>query len=274
MSVSLAAEAITHIGSLTVTNSMVNAFISAGILITGAAVIRFTASSMRPGKFQSAIELLFEFFLKTFDSVTHDRTRSKKFFPLVVTLFLFILLNNWLGQLPGTGTFGVWKMVHGQLELVPILRPATADINLTLALGLFSILCTHLVGITMLGFFRHSGKFLQFGGIFKSFKKGPIGILTALINFGVGLIEAAGEIARAISLSLRLFGNIFAGEVLITVMLGLAAYVVPLPFQALELLVGVIQATVFSMLILVFLTLSSEPPHGEHAEAHTEKTTH
>lgn len=264
--VPLAAEPIGHIGSLTVTNSLVNAWIVAIILIIGAAVVRFTIKA-KPGKFQSALEMFFEFFLKTFDSVTHDRTRSKKFFPLVTTLFLFILLNNWLGQLPGTGTLGIWQTIHGETELVPILRPATSDLNLTLALGLFSIICTHIAGIATLGFFRHGNKFIQLGSIWRSLKKGPIAILTALIEFGAGLIEAAGEVARAISLSLRLFGNIFAGEVLMTVMLGLAAYIIPLPFQALELLVGVIQATVFSLLILVFLTLATEQPHGEHAEA-------
>lgn len=264
--VPLAAETIAHIGRLSVTNSLVNAWIVAIVMIVGAGVLRLTLKA-RPGKFQSIVEMLFEFLLKTFDSVTHDRARSKKFFPLVTTLFLFILLNNWLGQIPGTGTFGIWEKVHGELELVPILRPATSDLNLTLALGLFSILCTHIAGIATLGLFRHGNKFIQIGSVLKSFKKGPVGVMTALVEFGAGLIETAGEGARAISLSLRLFGNIFAGEVLMTVMLSLAAYIIPLPFQALELLVGVIQASVFSLLILVFLTLATEPPHGEHAPA-------
>ncbi|OGH63341.1 MAG: ATP synthase F0 subunit A [Candidatus Magasanikbacteria bacterium RIFCSPHIGHO2_01_FULL_50_8] len=267
MSIPLAAEPIAHIAGLTVTNSLINAWIAAIILIIAAAAIRFGARQ-RPGKFQSAVEMLFEFFLKTFDSVTHDRVRTRKFFPVVTTLFLFILISNWLGQLPGTGTFGIWEMVHGELELVPLLRPATSDLNLTLGLGIFAILLTHVMGIGALGFFRHAGKFIQIRKLFTSFNKGPIAMLTAIIDFGAGLIEAVGEFARAISLSLRLFGNVFAGEVLITVMLGLAAFVIPLPFQALELLVGVIQATVFSVLTLVFLTLATEPPHGEHAEEH------
>lgn len=273
MNVPLAAEPIAHLGFLTVTNSMVNAWIATIILIAIAIAIRFGAKS-RPGKFQSACEMLVEFFLTTFDTITHDRARTRKFFPIVTTLFLFILVNNWLGQLPGTGTFGVWEVVHGELELVPILRPATSDLNLTLGLGIFAILLTHLFGIGTLGFFRHAGKFIQIKGLFTSFKKGPIGMLTAIIDFAAGLIETVGEFARAISLSLRLFGNIFAGEVLITVMLSLAAYAIPLPFQALELLVGVIQASVFSVLTLVFLTLATEPPHGEHAEHAENPTTH
>lgn len=274
MAVPLAAEAVAHIGFLTVTNSMINAWIVTLFLIIVAAFIRFRIKPVPTG-LQNAAEMLMEFFLKAGDNITHDRARTKKFLPLVATFFIFILLNNWLGQIPGTGTFGIWEMVHGELELVPILRPATSDLNLTLALGMFAILCTHVFGVATLGLFRHANKFIQLGTIVKSLKKGPLGLLTGIIEFGVGLIEAVGEVARVISLSLRLFGNVFAGEVLITVMLSLASYIVPLPFQALELLVGIIQATVFSMLTLVFLTLATEPPHGEHAEeVHAEAQPH
>ncbi len=264
MSVPLAAESIAHIGFLTITNSMVDAWIVSIVIVLGVVVLRFQLREV-PRGIQNALEAFLELVLKTADSVTHDRARSRRFLPIVATLFLFILLNNWIGQLPGTGSIGVWKEVHGTVELVPLFRPATSDLNLTLALGGFAILLTHLMGIGTLGFFRHAGKFIQIKSVLKSLRKNPINIMTALIEFGAGLIEAMGEFARALSLSLRLFGNIFAGEVLITVMLSLAAYIVPLPFQALEILVGLIQALVFSMLTLVFLTLATEPPHGEHA---------
>ncbi len=262
MNVPLAAEPIAHFAGLTITNSMINAWIVTIFLVLVAAWIRFKSKPGAPTGLQNIMEAIVEFFLKTADNVTHDRARSKKFLPLVLTLFLFILLNNWLGQLPGTGSIGFWKGT----EFVPLLRPATSDLNLTLALGLFSIVCTHLFGVVTLGVWRHTNKFVQIGPLLKSFTQGPTGLLTGVIQFGVGLIEMVGELARVVSLSLRLFGNIFAGEVLMTVMISLAAYIVPLPFQALELLVGLIQATVFSMLVLVFLTLATEPPHGEHTE--------
>lgn len=271
MAVSLAAEPIAQIGSFTITNSLINAWMVAIILISAAAVIRFSAKQKTPSGFLNFVEFCFESILNVCDSVTRDRARSIKFFPIVTTFFIFILLNNWLGQLPGTGTIGVWGMMHGHLELIPILRPATADLNLTLALGGFAILSTHVMGIATLGFFKHTNKYIQLGSLAKSFKKGPIGILTGVVEFGVGLIEIAGEFARAISLSLRLFGNIFAGEVLITVMLSLAAVAIPLPFQLLEFLVGMIQATVFSILTLVFLTLATEKPHGDHGDEHEHK---
>lgn len=267
MNVPLAAEPIFYLGPLTITNSLINAWIVTAILIIGVIVLR-RRITLVPRGLQNAAEGFLEFLLEQMDAVTHSRTRSTQFLPIIATLFIFILLNNWLGQLPGTGTFGIWEQVHGQIELVPLLRPATSDLNLTLALGLFAIITTHIVGLVSIGVFKHVGKFIQLGGLVSGFKKGPIGALTSIINVGVGAIESVGEVAKVISLSLRLFGNIFAGEVLITVMLSLAAYIIPLPFQALELLVGVIQATVFAMLTLVFLTLATEPPHGDHSDEH------
>ena len=113
--------------------------------------------------------------------------------------------------------------------------------------------------------FAHIGKFIQIKGIIKSLTKGPIAIFTAIVEFGVGILEIISEIAKVVSLSLRLFGNIFAGEVLITVIATLVAFAVPTPFMMLELLVGLIQASVFAMLTLVYLTVAVQEPHGtEH----------
>ena len=92
-------------------------------------------------------------------------------------------------------------------------------------------------------------------------------IMTSVVEFGVGVLEIVGEIAKVLSLSLRLFGNVLAGEILMTVMLGLVAFVMPIPFTFLEILVGIVQATVFAMLTLVYLVIASSP-HGEHEEAH------
>ena len=113
----------------------------------------------------------------------------------------------------------------------------------------------------------HLSKFVNIRGIFRALKKGPMAILVAIIEFFVGLLEVISEIAKVLSLSLRLFGNIFAGEVLLTVMLGILAYALPIPFMFLELLVGIIQATVFSMLTLAYLTVATQE-HDEHEEQH------
>ena len=129
-------------------------------------------------------------------------------------------------------------------------------------MALVSVISSHVFGFITVGVFTHLGKFVQIGGIIKSFRKGPIAIFTAIIEFFVGILEIISEIAKILSLSLRLFGNIFAGEVLITVIGSLVAVFIPAPFMLLEILVGLIQASVFAMLTLVYLTVATAVPHG------------
>lgn len=249
----LAPEVIAHIGKLPITNTILNTWMALVIfLIIGFFIKRRT--NLRPGKFQNACEFFLEKLLGYFDQVTGDRKITLKFLPVVGSVFFFILLSNWLGLLPGTGSILVGHE--------PLLRPANTDLNLTVAMALVAVISSHLFGFFTVGFFTHIGKFVQIKGIFKSFAKGPIAIFTALIEFAVGLLEIVSEFAKVISLSLRLFGNIFAGEVLMTVMASLVALLVPAPFMLLELLVGIIQASVFAMLTLVYMTVASSAPHG------------
>jgi len=264
----LAAEPIFHIGSFPVTNAYVNSTIAVFLLVLVAYLIKRNVKDV-PGKLQNAAESALEFMLGYFDNVTNDRAKSKRFLPLVGTLFLFILLSNYMGLIPGTGSIGVWQLVHGHMELVPILRPAASDLNLTLAMAAVSIVVSHLLGMFTLGFFVHWNKFIQLGTLWKAIVSLNVGkVLLALVEFVVGFIELFSEVAKVVSLSLRLFGNIFAGEVLITVIASLFAFALPLPFMALELIVGIVQATVFSLLTLVYLTVATTPPHDseEHAE--------
>ncbi|MFA5853827.1 MAG: F0F1 ATP synthase subunit A [Patescibacteria group bacterium] len=267
----IAAEPIFHLGSFPVTNSLINAWIAVGLFVVFAAFVRAKLTSGKPNRFQSAVEGLLEFLLGYVDQVTQDRKKSKKFLPLIGTLFLFILVSNWMGLIPGVGSITRTIELHGEIENAPIFRPANADLNLTLAMALLTVVVSHFVGMITVGFFVHWNKFIALGTLFKNFKKGGVNIMVGLVETMVGVIELSAEIAKVVSLSLRLFGNIFAGEVLITVMYSLVSYVVPLPFMALELIVGMIQATVFAMLALVYLTILSEKPHGDHEEEHHEK---
>ena len=271
MNIPLAAETITRIGSFPVTNAYVNSSLLTIVVVVFAFFFRKKIAEV-PGRVQSIAETIFEALFGYFDQVTGSREKSKKFFPLVAGLFFFILGSNWLGLFPGTGTIGLIKTVHGEAEFIPFLRSANSDLNLTLAMATVSVIASHLLGITTLGFFTHANKFLQFGTVWKAIKTfDPMKILVACIEFIVGIIEFFSEIAKILSLSLRLFGNIFAGEVLMTVISSMIAYLAPLPFMGLELLVGVVQATVFAMLTLVYLTIQSSEPHGDddrHAEEH------
>lgn len=256
-----AAEVIFHIGSFPVTNALINGWIAVAFFVIVASLVSERSAKVPKG-IQNIAEAIVEFMLSEIQKVTGDAVRARRFLPLVGTIFLFILFSNWLGLLPGTGSIGVWGMHGGELALLPLLRPAASDLNLTLAIALLAVIASHVIGIRALGVTNHVSKFVNVRGIFRSLRHGPVAIVVALIEFGVGLLEIVSEVAKVLSLSLRLFGNIFAGEVLITVILGLFAYFLPIPFIFLEVLVGAIQATVFAMLTLAYLTVATEA-HGE-----------
>ncbi len=264
VNVPIAAESLFTIGSWPVTNAMVNVWLAILFFLTIAFCLR-RGLSERPGLFQNGIEMLIETILDFFDKVTNDRQRSRQFLPIAGTFFFFILFSNWLGLLPGTGSIGLWHFLHGELELVPVLRSANSDLNLTVAMALISVIGSHLLGIFSIGFFTHLNKFIQLGTIWVALKTlNPLTILIACVEFMVGIIEIFSECAKILSLSLRLFGNIFAGEVLITVIGSLISVIVPVPFLLLEIIVGIVQAMVFSLLTVVYLTMSTTAPHGSH----------
>lgn len=270
----LAAETIFHIGSFPVTNSLINSCIAVVLFLILAffvnkGVKKYYSTNKAPRGVLNFFEALLEVMLGYIDGVTKDRKKSLRFLPIVGTLFLFILISNWLGQLPGTGSFVRYLPHNGHIVGIPVLRPATSDLNLTIALSVFAVVASHFLGVAAIGFFKYVNKFIKFGDLYHAIKSlNPVKMLVAVIEFFVGLIEVFSEVSKTVSLSLRLFGNIFAGEVLMTVMAALVAYFVPLPFMGLELLVGIIQASVFSMLTLVYLTIATMDVHGhdDHKE--------
>jgi F-type H+-transporting ATPase subunit a len=236
-----------------------------GIFVVMGLVVRSSAK-LRPGKFQNAIEFFLETLLGYFDQVTGDRKKTMKFLPIVGSVFFFILLSNWLGLLPGTGT-----ITSGH---APLLRPANTDLNLTLAMALVAVISSHVFGFISVGVFTHANKFIQLGTLVKSFRKGPVAIFTACVEMIVGVIEIASEVSKVFSLSLRLFGNIFAGEVLIAVIVYFVPYLLPVPLMLFETFVGVVQGAVFAMLTLFFIKLARTPAHSEghaHEAVHAHK---
>lgn len=269
MIVPLAAEPVAHIGSFTITNSMLNTWIALALFVVLAFVLR-SRRALVPRGIQNGVEVILELIIDQIQKVTNDRVRARRFLPIVGSLFTFILVSNWMGLIPGVGTIGVWGMHEGHLTLIPLFRAATSDLNTTLALSVLAVVSSHILGIAAIGFFRYGNKFIQLGNLWKSLRKGPVAIFAACIEFFVGILELIGEVAKMLSLSLRLFGNVFAGEVLLTVIAGLIAYAAPLPFIFLELIVGIVQATVFSMLTLVYLTVATDAPHGHDEEQHSE----
>lgn len=250
------AEPIFHIGGFNITNSLLNSWIVV-FLIIALSLIIYKKIKWIPGKLQSILEITIESFLDIFDSVTGSREKSLKFFPLIFAFFVFILLNNWMGLLPGVGSIGQVVSQHGEKVFVPYFRGATADLNATLALAAIGVVVSHIFGIISVGVWHHFGKFVNLKAALdvprKVFKE-PVILIVNPIKIFVGLLEIIGELAKVASLSFRLFGNIFAGEVLLVSMSAILAFGLPIPFMFLEVIIGLIQALIFAILVLVYLT--------------------
>lgn len=252
------AEPLLPHGSI-LTNSLITSWIVVFLILVVGLVLRRKISAV-PGKLQNIFEIVIEQFLNIFDSMTGTRERSLKFFPFVFTFFVFILVNNWIGLLPGVGSVGLIGSEHGEKVFIPFLRAGTADLNTTLALAIIGVVASHIFGVIAIGFWRHLNKFINikaFLDIPKKFKEDPTVIFVNPTKAFVGLIEIISEFAKIASLSFRLFGNIFAGEVLLASMSALLAFGLPIPFMFMEVLVGLIQALIFSILILAYLTMNT-----------------
>nr|MBP6931737.1 F0F1 ATP synthase subunit A [Candidatus Paceibacterota bacterium] len=254
----LYAEHIGDIGPLPITNALLTSWIVVGVIVIFALVLKFKIKQV-PRGIQNFFEFVIDGAMSLADQVTGDRKISEKAFPMVFPVFIFILLSNWMGILP-LGGFGLLEQTdHGQ-AFIPLIRSGTADINGNLALALISILGANIFGIISIGLWKTINKYVNLnalGSIFTKIKKDPIIILTAPITFAIGFLELIGEFAKIASLSFRLFGNVFAGEVLLASMAAVLAYAVPIPFLILEVFVGVIQAFIFAILTLVYYTIAS-----------------
>lgn len=299
--ISLAAEPVLRIAGFAITNSILTSLIISALLIILSLIAKSTIKqTRRPTGLQNVLEGVVGGFLDLVDSVTESRAKTMAIAPLTISFFLWILLNNWFGLLPGVGTILVPEAhenseisllsvetahassevaedvvensetseahesaaqveeesenvatsdEHGSgVKMVPLFRPGTADLNTTIALALISVIMTQVIGVKYLGL-SYFTKYFNLKGI----------------NAFVGLLELISEFSKIISFAFRLFGNIFAGEVLLTVIAFLIPIVAPIPFIGLEIFVGAIQGLVFAMLSIVFMSLAT---HGHGSEEH------
>lgn len=244
----LSSETIFHIGSFEVRNTLITSAMTILLLTIMGLVLKRKKYAIVPGGFQNLIESIVGGLFDFFDSAVGDRKKTERFFPIVATIFLFVIVSNWMGLFPGFGSIGIWHSEEGKQVLIPILRSTFADVNMTFALALISVTSCQILGFAMLGFKDYGGKF------FVNPFKNPIGCF-------VGILELFSEFSKMISFSFRLFGNVFAGEVLLLVISFLVPIIAPLPFYGLEIFVGFIQALVFSFLTMVFLNLATTSHH-------------
>ena len=306
--ISIPAEVVIHPFGIPITNTLLATWLTMILLIGGSWLITRKMNTV-PSRWQGFLEMVIEGMYNLVEGAV-ERKWARRFFPIVMTIFIFLLVSNWLGLTPLYGGWGILEPAHegehGQAvnwlndsksvglwvapeegheadaaeshgegaesyKLAPMFRSAATDMNTTLALAIVSVVLTQVFGVWALGV-PYFGKFVAVKGVAQAFTKRGIGcagrigaFFMGLIDIFVGVVETISELGKIISFSFRLFGNIFAGEVLLGVIGFLIPYLVSLPFYGLELFVGLVQALVFMMLtVAFFVTAMSHHSEEEH----------
>ena len=252
--ISLAAERLFSVWGFPITSSTLAIWVTMAILV----VLAYFAGrnpKLIPGKLQNFMEMVLEYVLDMMEKTLGSRTLALRYFPYIATLFLFILAANWSHFLPIYGTLTVEHDHHA----IPLLHGVNADLNTTLALAIISFFVIELSGILTLGVLKYGSKFVNFSG--------------GAMGFAVGIIELIGNLARLVSFSFRLFGAIFAGEVLLMVVSTFLPYAVPVPLMLFEAFIGLLQAGIFAILTMAFIKIAIEEPQGG-SEPHAPKVAH
>ena len=246
----LPANPIVTVGDFHVNNSVLSTFVVSMIVIVFAIYLRRNLKLI-PGRLQVAMEGIVQFFIEQLNAAWGDEKRGKQLLPLIITLFLFILIANQFSIIPLVASI----MTEG----VQVLRTPTSDLTLPLTMGVSVVVGSHIVAFSRHPL-RHIGNFIKFHHLLKV--RSVSGFFNALLEIVLGVLDIVGEFAKILSMSCRLFGNIFAGEVMIAVITGLVAYFVPMPFMFLSIFSGIVQAFVFTILSINFMAgiiKSSEP---------------
>ena len=252
ISIHLAPTVIGHVFGMPITNTLLTVWFTMAVIAILAFTLRVKLSAV-PSRLQAIFEALFDLAYTYMAEVLESKQLARRFFPLIMTIFLFILFMNWIGLLPGVDSIGTHTIVeeHGETvsKFVPFLHPAATDLNITIAFAIIAFLAIEISGIVLLGLFKYGGKFFNF---------------SSPLNFAIGIIELFSELARLISFAFRLFGNIFAGKTLLLVVMFFVPFVLPVPLLAFEVFVGFIQAFIFAILTLYFIKVAIAEPHGSH----------
>lgn len=257
--VSIIAETVFHVFGLPITNSMILGAIAFALLV---GLMVWVARSIRRGSRNRLVLLVqwgYEILLGSTENIIGDKKLARSVAPLAITMFFFIMLNNWLGVMPGVGSIHAGE--------APLLRGMAADLNFTFALAAITMVAVQVYAVKQLGFFGNIGRY------FRNPLKDAVGAFE-------GILELVGEFSRFVALSMRLFGNVFGGEVLLSVMAFLSGWFawLPLPlFMGFELFIGALQAYVFYMLTIIFVSLAVEghghTPHEPAAKAVAHKAS-
>ncbi len=241
-------ETIFSIAGFPVTNTMLLVWLIIVVLVCFSVFLKKRIELKPVKKVQVVAEIIVEKSTEMINQITRNEQLTKKLLPLIGAIFVFFLVSNIIALIPGIGA-----LTAGGKTL---LRAPTTDLNTTLAVAITVVFLMQLFGVKNRGILGHLGQYFQFKQVYQGFKQGIGKGVISVINFAMGLLDIVGDMAKVISLSLRLFGNMFAGEVLIIVMMSFFAFIAPSLLIAQTILIGILQALVFSILSAVYISLT------------------
>ncbi len=244
MNISVAPEVLFRVGSIPITNTKTTAVFLTFLFVIFGLYARRTFGLV-PTRIQTLLEVAISFVSEQLDGAFNSKSRARQVFPLIMTLLLFIFFSNQLLIIPVLG-----QIVLGE---TPIFRTLTSDISEAIALAVIVLVFTHIIAFSISPL-THIGNFLKFGELLKIRKISDVG--NAVMEIALGFMDIIGEVAKLFSLSFRLFGNVFAGELVILVIASLTfatKFFVPIPFMVLSIFSGLVQALVFTMLSIQFM---------------------
>ncbi len=264
--VALPAEPLFHVGNFVITNTLIASWFTMLVLVL-LSIFLTRKMKLIPSRRQAMGEAIVEGLLNFVESVA-GKKHARMLFPGVATIFIYVISNAYLALLPFFGTIGV----HHEHEFVALFRAANTDINVPLSIALMSFFFVESWGMRAVGSFRYLGEFINLRQFLQGLKElftgkiktAPMNIVFGFINMFVGVLEIFSHLTRMLSFTFRLFGNMTAGEILILVSCFLIPLIFTIPFYSLELLIGLIQALIFSGLTLVFGTIAVSPHEEEH----------
>lgn len=239
---------------LTIANSTLLSFVIT-ILIATAGLLVIRRFSLVPSKFQVAIEAIYESAYDLIAGIIGNEERARKAFPIIGAIMFYLVAANLIGLIPG-----VEQITYNGNELF---RTPTSDFNTTFGLALGAVVIINLIAIKEKGLFRYLDQFIRVSTLWKGFKQGFGAGMIAIIEFFIGLLDIIGEVVKVVSLSLRLFGNMYAGQILAIILLGVFAIAVPSLWLAMSLFVAVLQAIVFASLVASYYMLATDEGEDE-----------
>lgn len=243
------ATEVFSLGGFTIANSTLFIMLIAVVILAFGYFVVRKFSLLNPGRFQVAVEAVYLSAFDLVENILNSEEKTKKVFPVIGAMMFYLAIANIIGLIPG--------LEQISFDGKEIFRTPTSDFNTTFGLALAAVVIINIISFREKGFFGYMDQFFKFKGIWQGFKKSIGDGFMAIIDFCIGLLDIVGEFTKVISLSLRLFGNMYAGQVLAIIIMGFFAVVVPSIWLAMNLFVGILQAVVFASLVASYYMLAT-----------------